>query len=78
MADGARLKPLDGSSDFSIWKIKMKAILTKEKCYVAVTESWAEDTSDLRKEELREQAISEIMIRLADDVIRQVGFPPCP
>ncbi|CAN0860176.1 Retrovirus-related Pol polyprotein from transposon TNT 1-94 [Linum grandiflorum] len=72
MSEGIRLKPFDGSTDFAIWKIKMKAILIKEKCFAAVTEDWPANTSDLRKAELREIAHSEIMIRLADDVVRQV------
>ncbi|CAM8982263.1 unnamed protein product [Rhodiola kirilowii] len=26
MADGVRIKPFDGNMDFSMWKVKMKAI----------------------------------------------------
>ncbi|CAN1135024.1 hypothetical protein LINPERPRIM_LOCUS15765 [Linum perenne] len=74
MADGLRMKPFDGSTDFAMWKIKMKAVLIKEKCWAAVSQNWPADTSDLRKQELQEIAHSEIMIRLADDVVRQVGF----
>ncbi|CAN1295066.1 hypothetical protein LINPERPRIM_LOCUS22707, partial [Linum perenne] len=55
-----------------MWKIKMKAILIKEKCYKAISEDWPEGTTDAQKKDMKEMAHSEIMIRLADDVARQV------
>ena len=67
-----RLKPYDGHTDFAMWKIKMKAILVKEKCWKAVSDEWPKDTKDEEKTELQELAYSEIIIRLADDVARQV------
>ncbi|CAM8903536.1 unnamed protein product [Rhodiola kirilowii] len=38
MAEAMKLKPFDGTSDYSMWKMRMKAILVKEKCFRAVTE----------------------------------------
>ena len=67
-----RIKPFDGSTDFSMWQLKMRAILTKKKCLKAITEEWADETSEATKKELQEQAHAEIIIRLADEVARQV------
>ncbi|KAL9679222.1 hypothetical protein QQ045_017078 [Rhodiola kirilowii] len=72
MADNVRLKPYNGITDFSLWRVKMKNILIREKCYKAVTGQWLDPTSEERKQELKELAHSEIMVRLADDVLRQV------
>ncbi|CAM8878013.1 unnamed protein product [Rhodiola kirilowii] len=67
----SRVQTYNGTQDFSIWKVKMQAVLTKEKCWRAVTETWGAATSDERKKELQEQAHAEIMMRLSDDIIRQ-------
>ncbi|CAM8944713.1 unnamed protein product [Rhodiola kirilowii] len=72
MADNVRLKPYDGTTNFSTWRVKMKAILIREKCYRTVTGEWLDPTSEERKHELRELAHLEIMVRLANDVLRQV------
>ncbi|CAM8994232.1 unnamed protein product [Rhodiola kirilowii] len=73
MADAMRIKPFDGTSDFSMWKTRMKVILVKEKCYRAVTEEWRiVPTSDQQKIDMKKMAYSEIMMRLSDDVSRQV------
>ncbi|CAN1127133.1 hypothetical protein LINPERPRIM_LOCUS29411 [Linum perenne] len=55
-----------------MWKIKMKAILIKEKCYKAISEDWPAGTTEPQKWDMKEMAHSEIMIRLADDVAKQV------
>ena len=67
-----RVKLFDGTGDFAMWQVKMKAILVKEKCWKAVTQEYPAGTSDEKKLEMDEQAQCEIMIRLADDVARQV------
>ena len=68
----ARVKPFDGSTDFAMWQVKMKAILIKEKCWRAVNEDYLPGTTDLTKKDLDQQAHSEIMIRISDEVARQV------
>ncbi|CAN1122164.1 hypothetical protein LINPERPRIM_LOCUS2609, partial [Linum perenne] len=55
-----------------MWKIKMKVILIKDKCYKGISEDWYEETTDTQKWDMKEMALSEITIRLADDVARQV------
>ncbi|CAM8920600.1 unnamed protein product [Rhodiola kirilowii] len=71
MAESAKLRPFDGNIDFSMWKLKMKAVLIKEKCWKAIEDKWHVPTSDDAKKELRDLAHSEIMIRLTDNVARQ-------
>ncbi|CAM8956457.1 unnamed protein product [Rhodiola kirilowii] len=71
MADPIKLRSYDGNTDFSMWKLKMKAILIKEKCYRAIEDTWVANTTDDVKNEIRDLAHSEIMIRLTDDVARQ-------
>ncbi|KAL9680326.1 hypothetical protein QQ045_018204 [Rhodiola kirilowii] len=72
MADGVKIKAFDGNMDFSIWKVKMKAILIREKCYEAVSEEWPSGMEENAKKKLSELAFLEIIIRLTDDVARQV------
>ncbi|CAM8925998.1 unnamed protein product [Rhodiola kirilowii] len=72
MADAMKIKPFDGTSDFSMWKMRMKASLVKEKCYRAVTKEWIALTSDQQKIGMKELAYSEIMMRLIDNVSREV------
>lgn len=73
MADSYyRMKSYDGVSDFCMWSVRMKGVLVKEKVWHAVDES---DPSTLSAEERKEmdlQAHSEIMMRLTDEVGRQV------
>ncbi|CAM8886302.1 unnamed protein product [Rhodiola kirilowii] len=72
MMSDIRLKPFDGQMDFAMWIMRMKGILIKEKCWRAVSEDWLCPTSDQAKKDLKEIALSEIMMRLTDDVARQV------
>ncbi|CAM8956547.1 unnamed protein product [Rhodiola kirilowii] len=72
MAEPVRVTPFDGTSDFTMWKAKMKAILIKEKCWDAVAEDWQEGATKRYKRKLRDLAHSEIILRLSDDVARQV------
>ncbi|KAL9670347.1 hypothetical protein QQ045_007898 [Rhodiola kirilowii] len=72
VVSNVNLKPYDGTTNFSLWRAKMKAILIKEKCYRAVTEEWLDPTSAEKKKEISDIAHSEIMIRLSDEGLRQV------
>ena len=73
MSDSSiRIKPYDGSTDFAMWQAKMKVVLIKEKCWRAVTEDYKAGMSDDSKKEMDQVAHSEIMIRISDEVARQV------
>ena len=67
-----KVKPYDGVSDFSMWQVKMKALLIKEKCWKAIEGVWPPNTKAETKTEASEMAHAEIMMRLTDDVARQV------
>ncbi|CAM8942693.1 unnamed protein product [Rhodiola kirilowii] len=68
----SRIQTFDGTQDYSIWKVKLQALLTREKCWKAVTQEWASPTSDEKKKEMQEQAHAEIMMKLSNDIIMQV------
>ena len=67
-----RIKPFDRTSDFSMWQLKMKVVLIKEKCWPVVDESYPEDLDSAKKKEMDQIAHSEIIIRLSDEVVRQI------
>ena len=62
----------DGQSDFSIWKIKMKALLRREGSVRALDNSYADGTPQATKDDAEEKAISAILLSLSDKVIRKV------
>ncbi|CAM8931497.1 unnamed protein product [Rhodiola kirilowii] len=72
MAELVKVTPFDGSSDFTMWRVKMKAILIKEKCWDVVEGDWQEGATYRYKKKLSDLAHSEIMLRLSDDVATQV------
>jgi hypothetical protein len=72
MGDCYRIKPYDGQSDFAMWKVKMQVILTKERLYHAITDVWDVDVTTAEKKEVQSLAHAEIMLRLTDEVARQV------
>ncbi|CAM8990906.1 unnamed protein product [Rhodiola kirilowii] len=74
----SRIQIYDGTQDYSIWKVKMQALLTRERCWKAITQEWSSPTSDEKKKEMQEQAHAEIMMKLSDDIIRQVVGIPNP
>ncbi|CAM8959955.1 unnamed protein product [Rhodiola kirilowii] len=70
MMNDIRQKPFNGQMDFAMWTMRMKGILIKEKCWRAVSEEWLCPTSEQAKKDLIEIALTEIMLRLTDDVAR--------
>ena len=44
-----RIKPFDGSSDFAMWQLKMKAIFIKEKCWTAIEKSYVVGTTKIAR-----------------------------
>ena len=53
MVEGSiRIKPYDGTTDFAMWKVKMKAILIKEKCWKAVSGELPKDITEDQKLEM--------------------------
>lgn len=78
MASG-RLKTdkYEGKSDFSIWRIKMEAVLVQNKLLSAIkkTENYPKSWKDKDLEEKLDSAKSIIILHLQDNVIREIrGF----
>ncbi|KAK2458378.1 alpha carbonic anhydrase [Trifolium repens] len=62
-------------NDFGLWKVKMRALLTHNKCVEAlkgVTQMSA-TLSDAEKTEMDEKALSSIILCLGDKVLREVA-----
>ena len=62
----------DGKGDFGTWKMKMEAVLKKEKTYkvVSAPEKLKDiDAADL--EEMEDEALTTIQLSLSDEVLRE-------
>ncbi|GKB56204.1 retrovirus-related pol polyprotein from transposon TNT 1-94 [Tanacetum coccineum] len=59
-------------NNFSLWKLKIKAILRKDKCLAAIDERPAEVTDDSKWEEMDENAITNLHLALADGVLSSI------
>ncbi|GJX66453.1 hypothetical protein Tco_0300796 [Tanacetum coccineum] len=57
---------------FSLWKLKMKAILKKDKCLAAIGERPAEVTDDSKWDEMDGNAIANLHLTLADGVLSSI------
>ena len=54
-------------SNFSLWKLKIKAILRKDNCLAAISEKWADFTDDNKWNEIDE--IANLHLALANRVL---------
>nr|GFD31583.1 Gag-Pol polyprotein [Tanacetum cinerariifolium] len=59
-------------NNFSFWKLKMKAILRKDKCLAAIGERPAEVTDDSKWDETDGNAIANLHLALADGVLSSI------
>ena len=59
-------------NNFLLWKIKMKTILRKNNCLVAIGERPTEITNDDKWNETDVNAISDLHLALADGVLSSV------
>ncbi|GKC35546.1 retrovirus-related pol polyprotein from transposon TNT 1-94 [Tanacetum coccineum] len=64
MATKFKIKKFNGNN-FSLWKLKMKAILRKDKCLAAINEWPAEVTDDSKWDEIDGNAIANLHLALA-------------
>jgi cell division cycle protein 20 (cofactor of APC complex) len=64
-----------GSNDFRMWKVKMRAILTKQKCVEALKGATLMLTHLMQphKSEMNDKAVSAIILCLGDNVLREVA-----
>ncbi|GJU15293.1 gag-pol polyprotein [Tanacetum coccineum] len=59
-------------NNFSLWKLKMKDILTNDKCLAAIGERPVEVTDDNKWAEMDENAIANLHLALADGVLSRI------
>ncbi|CAM8902984.1 unnamed protein product [Rhodiola kirilowii] len=65
----------DGKTDFQVWGMKMRAILSHHKCLSALEKDdakWTEDQKK-RKAEIEEEAFNLMILSLSDSIIRKVS-----
>ncbi|KAK2370052.1 hypothetical protein QL285_083138 [Trifolium repens] len=75
MSSKWEIEKFNGSNNFGLWKVKMRAILTHNKCVEAlkgVTQMSA-TLSNAEKTEMDEKALSSIISCLGDKVLREVA-----
>ena len=69
------IEKFNGSNDFTLWKLKMKAILVQQKCEEAIEgeEKLPVELTAAQKAEAVKRAHSAILLSLADEVLREVA-----
>jgi hypothetical protein len=60
-------------SNFSLWKMRIKAILRKDNCLVAIGDQPAEITDNAKWNEMDGNTIANIHLALADEVLSSVA-----
>jgi hypothetical protein len=60
-------------SNFSLWKMRIKAILRKDNCLAAIGDRLAEITDNAKWNEMDGNAIANIHLALADEVLSSVA-----
>ncbi|KAK9042016.1 hypothetical protein V6N11_017099 [Hibiscus sabdariffa] len=58
--------------NFSLWKLKIKAILRKDACLAAISERPADFTDNNKWNEMDENAIADLHLALADEVLSSI------
>ncbi|RVW35322.1 Retrovirus-related Pol polyprotein from transposon TNT 1-94 [Vitis vinifera] len=69
------VEKFNGSNDFTLWKLKMKALLVQQKCAQAIEgeETLPVGLTAAEKVEVVSRAHSAILLSLADEVLREVA-----
>ncbi|KAL5763276.1 hypothetical protein ACOSP7_019540 [Xanthoceras sorbifolium] len=71
MAAKFEIEKFNGSN-FSLWKLKIKAILRKDNCLAAISKRPVEFTDDNKWNEIDENAIANLHLALADGVLSSI------
>ena len=72
MATKFEIEKFNGSN-FSLWKMKIKAVLRKDKCLAAIEGRPKEITDDAKWEEIDGSAIANLHLALADEVLSSIS-----
>ncbi|CAJ2653064.1 unnamed protein product [Trifolium pratense] len=69
------IEKFTGKNDFGLWKVKVRAILTQQKCVEALLgiSNMPNTLSNAEKSEMNDKALSVIILCLADNVLREVA-----
>ncbi|KAF7829260.1 putative rhamnogalacturonate lyase B isoform X3 [Senna tora] len=75
MAAKFEIEKFNGNNDFSLWHVKMRALLVQQGLLKALEgkEALPTELSNQEKDDLLERALSTILLSLADDVLREVA-----
>ncbi|KAF7817786.1 Retrovirus-related Pol polyprotein from transposon TNT 1-94 [Senna tora] len=75
MAAKFEIEKFNGNNDFSLWRVKMRALLVQQGLLKALEgkEALPTELSNQEKDDLLERALSTILLSLADDVLREVA-----
>nr|GEW65313.1 putative reverse transcriptase domain-containing protein [Tanacetum cinerariifolium] len=67
------LEKFNGSNDFTLWKVKMTALLVQQGCAVALEgeEKFSKDMKEEVKKEIMAKAHSAILLLVTDEVLRE-------
>ncbi|KAK0599716.1 hypothetical protein LWI29_007942 [Acer saccharum] len=72
MATKFKIEKFNGSN-FSLWKIKIRAILLKDNCLLAIGDRPAEITDDNKWKEMDGNAVANLHLTLADGVLSSIA-----
>ena len=67
------LKPLEGKTDFGLWKRRMKALLMQQGVVDALTEKFDTTLSDADKKAIKFKAYSSLILALGDNALIKIG-----
>ncbi|KAF7811757.1 Retrovirus-related Pol polyprotein from transposon TNT 1-94 [Senna tora] len=75
MAAKFEIEKFNDNNDFSLWRVKMRALLVQQGLLKALEgkEALSTELSNQEKDDLLERALSTILLSLADDVLREVA-----
>ncbi|KAF7834702.1 Retrovirus-related Pol polyprotein from transposon TNT 1-94 [Senna tora] len=75
MAAKFEIEKFNDNNDFSLWRVKMRALLVQQGLLKALEgkEALPTELSNQEKDDLLERALSTILLSLADDVLREVA-----
>lgn len=62
------MKPYDGNVDSSMWEVKMRAVLIKEKYWTTVKAIWLDQMTKEKRIEMGQHARFKVMLRLTNEV----------
>ena len=72
MATKFEVEVFNGKGDYLLWKKKMRVVLVQQKVAKAIDKTYTAGTTEEKKAEIDEIALSSIILHLSDSVLRKV------